>query len=573
MQTIYKLRVPAIFCALSVLVCSLISRPFVSMGLNDDAPYVVMAQTLANTGHIAYNGWATAMLGWQLYLGAAFIKLFGASFTTVRMSTLLVAIVLAFFLQRTLARAGINERNAALGTLALVLSPIYLMLSVTFMSDIFGLFAIVICLYGCIRALKATTPHATIVWLCFAVATNGICGTARQITWLGILVMVPSTLWLLRAQRRVLVTGAAVTLTGAFFIMGCMQWFKQQPYAVPEHLLVHNFSVSKLLWQFLHAFLDIPYLLLPIAALFLPQIRKCRPRVIAILSAIFLGYLFLALYPSHLRGHFLLEPTQSDWFGSYGTYEYLSMVGYPPIFLHAGVRVLLTIFLFGGLVGLIASLLGSRWMPPAVDPSTGMSWKQVGTLLGPFMIVYVLILVPRAATTGIHDRYTLGLIPGILLCVIHHYQERIQPRLPVASVVLVGIMAIYSIAVIHNTFSLYRARVALAAELRAAGVPDTSVDNGWEYNVGVELQHAPSINWPTIVKPADAYVPTPPPAAGACSMFLYDETPHIRPLYSVSFDPRLCYGPAPFAPIQYSRWPYRTPGALYVVRFTPNSKP
>jgi len=209
----------------------------------------------------------------------------------------------------------------------------------------------------------------------------------------------------------------------------------------------------------------------------------------------------------------------------------------------------------------------------AVDPSTGLSWKQVATLLGPFMIVYVLVLIPRAATTGIHDRYTLGLIPGILLCVIHHYQERIQPRLPVASVVLVGIMAIYSIVVIHNTFSLYRARVALAAELRAAGVPDTSVDNGWEYNLGVELQHAPSINWPTIVKPAHAYVPTPPLVAGACSMFLYDETPHIRPLYSVSFDPNLCYGPAPFAPIQYSRWPYSTPGALYVVLFTPNSKP
>ena len=38
------------------------------------------------------------MLLWQLYLGAAFIKLFGFSFTIVRMTTLLVAVVLAFFL-------------------------------------------------------------------------------------------------------------------------------------------------------------------------------------------------------------------------------------------------------------------------------------------------------------------------------------------------------------------------------------------------------------------------------------------------------------------------------------------
>ncbi len=40
-----------------------------------------------------------AIIGWQLYLGAAFIKLFGFSFTTVRMSSLLVAVVMAFILQ------------------------------------------------------------------------------------------------------------------------------------------------------------------------------------------------------------------------------------------------------------------------------------------------------------------------------------------------------------------------------------------------------------------------------------------------------------------------------------------
>ena len=92
------------------------------MGICDDGPYILMARTLAATGHIVYNGWATPMLGWQLYLAAAFIKLFGYSFTTVRISTVLVAMALAFLLQRTFVRAGITERNATLGTLALRLS-------------------------------------------------------------------------------------------------------------------------------------------------------------------------------------------------------------------------------------------------------------------------------------------------------------------------------------------------------------------------------------------------------------------------------------------------------------------
>ena len=72
LQLFRRLRIPALFCALTVLVCELISRPFANMGICDDGPYILMARTLATTGHIVYNGWASPMLTCQLYLGAAF---------------------------------------------------------------------------------------------------------------------------------------------------------------------------------------------------------------------------------------------------------------------------------------------------------------------------------------------------------------------------------------------------------------------------------------------------------------------------------------------------------------------
>jgi hypothetical protein len=552
-----------------VLVCELVSWPFANMGICDDWPYILMVQKLAATGHIAYNGWATAMLGWQLYLGAAFIKLFGFSLTTVRMSTLLVAVALAFLLQRTLVLAGISERNATMGTLALVLSPLCLMLSVTFMTDIQGLFAIVLCLYGCLHALRASTPGAAIGWLCFAVLGNAICGSSRQIAWLGVLVMVPSALWLLRGQRRVFLAGAAATLAGALLIFGCMHWFNQQPYTVPEHLLTGSFQVRHVFWQFTDSFLDGAFLLLPMVALFLPQLRKTRPRVMV---SLLVGYLLVAVHPRHTQ-MFLLEPTAGDWVGVYGIYEGVHLQVNPPIYLHTGVRALLTIASFGGLLGLIASLLRPRGTPPpAGDPSTGISWKQLGVLLAPFTIAYTLLLLPRAAANFIFDRYLLGLLAVALLCLVRYYQDRIQPRLPLAGAVLVGVMAIYGIAVTHNTFALYRARVALAAELRAAGVPDTSVDNGWEYNLAVEIQQADHDNASTMVVPAHAHVPPPSLAAGTCPVWFYDFTPHIQPLYGVSFDASACYGPAPFAPVSYSRWPLK-PGTIYVVRSTPPPRP
>ena len=60
MRDVRRFHLQAIFCGLSVLVCVLISRPFTTMSVCDDGLYILMAQTLANTGHIVYNGWAAS---------------------------------------------------------------------------------------------------------------------------------------------------------------------------------------------------------------------------------------------------------------------------------------------------------------------------------------------------------------------------------------------------------------------------------------------------------------------------------------------------------------------------------
>jgi hypothetical protein len=587
-----RLRIPAIVCALSVLLCELIAHPFANMSICDDGPYILMVQHLAATGHIAYNAWAAPMLTWQLYLAALLVKLFGFSFTVVRSSTLLVAMALAFVLQRTLVRSGINERNATIGTLAFILSPLYLMLSVTFMTDIHGLFAIVLCLYACLRALQSSSQRSTIAWLCFAVAANALIGTSRQIAWLGILTILPSTLWLLRAQRRTLLAGTAATLSGIAFIFACLHWLKLQPYSIPEHLLPDTFPLARSLGQLTYLFLDAPFLLLPLFALYLPQLRRATPRVLTAIATLFAAYLFLAIYPSHLRGNFPLEPMlfNGNWVSVHGIYEgVVSLSDWhstPPLFLHTGERILLTIVSLGGLAGLLISLARSRNTPgapgrapselPSLAGVTGLAsetwetttlpWRTLAVLLIPFSAANILLLLPRS-TTLLFDRYLPPLLLVATLLLVRFYQERIRPRLPSTSILLIAIMAIYGIACTHNMFSLYRARVALAAELRANNVPDTSVDNGWEYNLDVELQHSNHINFPTIAVPANAYIPMPPPPTGICQMLWYNYTPHIHPLYGVSFQPNVCNGPAPFAPIHYSRW-LASPGTLYAVRYT-----
>ncbi len=563
-----------------MLVCELIAHPWANMGISDDGPYILMARTTAATGHILYNGQTTPFLGWQLYLAAAFIHLFGFSFTIVRSSTLLISVLMAFLLQRTLVRSGISETNATLATLALVLSPLYLMLSVTFMTDISGLFAILLCLYACLRSLQASSSSSTLAWLCFAVLSNALCGSSRQIAWLGILVLVPSTLWILHSQhhlrRRFLLAGIAANLAGVLCILACMLWFLHQPYNVHEPLLPHAFPLVHTSSQLIHSALDLPFLLLPIASLFLLQLRKNQPTFLLTAALVSVAYAFLAIHQGHLHADAFLEPTQGvqgSWVGVHGIHEGMVLKGDPPLFLSKSEQIILTILSLGGVLGLIGSLLRTRSVPYSTAPTDRLPWNQLLWLLTPFTLVYALLLIPRAAAAVIYDRYALELLLVALILLVRYYQDRIHARLPFGCALLIAIMAIYGVAYTHNNFALYRARVALANELQAHGTPDTSVDNGFEYNFLVELKHANHLNDYRTTVPANAYVPTPPLPPGTCPMFWYDDTPHIHPLYGVSFNPDACYGPAPFPPVHYSRWLAHNPGTLYVVRYTPPAKP
>src|SRR6185312_5966031 len=194
----------AALCAILVAVCLWIAWPVSKMGFLDDWSYARTAQIYAQTGHFVYNGWATAMLGWQIVWGALFIKLFGFSFTILRVSMLPVAMATVFLFHQILLRFGVSSRNAVIGTLTLGLSPLFLPLADSFMTDIPGLLVILICIYCCQRAIGSTSTRNAILWLVLAAASNVAGGTVRQIAWLGALVVVPTTGWMLRRRRGVL---------------------------------------------------------------------------------------------------------------------------------------------------------------------------------------------------------------------------------------------------------------------------------------------------------------------------------------------------------------------------------
>ncbi len=571
MSSLGRPRLSALVCSVMFLACELICRPWAEMGVADDWSYVRSAQLLAQTGHVHYVGWASAIVGWQFYLGAASIKLFGFSFTAARLPTLLIALLTACLMQRTLVRFGISEGNAVLGTLTFVLSPLFMQLSATMMTDVPGFFSVLACLYGCLRALQSLRDRDAVLWIGLAVAVNTVCGTSRQLAWLGVLVLVPSTLWLLRGRRRVLTYGLAATALGYLGVFALWHSFSAQPFTLLEPVPVAPFSldVAKMLGHwYVRAILEIALLLIPLFVPYIAALRSLPARAFAGMAGLVLGSAAL-LYglggTPELRS--LFYPFLINWVGPHAGFEGTMLASNPPIiFGMLELHLLSAIVLFGMLsFGTVLLARPRAIEPPAPYP---LSWPQILVLLAPLTLLYLALLSHRALE-GIYDRYLLVPIFIALICILLYSQQHLKVRWHLATGTALAATAFYGILCTHNTFALDRARVVLAQEIHATGVPFNHVDLGWEMNGWYELQLADHVNAPFIANAASAYhfYPT-PPQSGCHSTFLpYGYFPHFAPQYGIAFQPGLCEGPAPFAPVSYATWPLLHPTTLYVVRY------
>src|SRR5437868_2250621 len=407
-------------CVVVLAICS--ARPYAEMGFIDDWSYIRTASEYARTGHFVYNGWATAMLGWQVPWGALFLKLFGFSFTAARLSMLPVDLFSIWLFYATLLELGLARRNAVFGSLTLGLSPLFVPLGASFMTDVPGLFVILLCLYLCVRALKAGTDRAALLWMMLAAATNVAGGTVRQIAWLGSLVMVPSTAWLLRQRHHALVTGLALWALSAAGIVACLEWWKRQPYSVPEKILQGPVSLAMaghLGAELLKTVLCLLLLLLPLLAAWLPRYRSL-PLPARTAIAITLIALSAAAYCLHVRNdlHNWTMPWLVHVIGSEGIFQFnWDMMGVRPVtvpvWLQTAVSLLVIVAsstFLGDVTGLEHTACPSTLHPVS---RTSLRW-----LLLPFSMAYVALLVSRGIYVFIYDRYLIGLLPFAIIAVL-----------------------------------------------------------------------------------------------------------------------------------------------------------
>ena len=544
-----------LICALVVAVCLWAAYPVAEMGFIDDWSYAKTAQVFAETGHFVYNGWGGAMLGWQVLWAALFIKLLGFSFTVLRLSMLPVTMATIFLFHAVLVRFRVNARDAVLGTLTMGLSPLFLPLAGSYMTDISGLFVILLCLYLCQRAIAAENSRATIAWLCLAAASNVAGGTVRQVAWLGALVMVPSAGWLLRKRRGVSLTSSSVWMLSAAGVFALMRWLARQPVPESQPSLKEltfdrsNLALSvHLFFRLVGTALCLSLVVYPILVAWLPKMRRLSGSALLRIAGITLAWGFFQWATKWtmpwLPGD-VIQHSLPVW-GREAT----------SLLVIATVLVLMEQHELWSRVG--NKTIPQLWSSIKEKKVQLASWQDTLWLLGPFTLSYLVLLLPRAYADhiGVNDRYLLPMMPIAIICLLRLHEQCVAPILPFFSVVAMAVFALSAIGGTHDWFASYRAQLSAINEIRASGVPRTAIQGGFEYDGWTQIEESGYINEPMLKVPAGAY--------HRCKFGFASYTPDVHPKFTIIFPPMWCLGPSNFPPVSYRTWLPPFKGTIYV---------
>jgi len=519
-----------LLCVLVTLGAILVAWPFAEGGYIDDFSYIHMAKTLAETGRFAYNGWPTAMLGIQVWWGAAFVWLFGFSFTLVRLSVLplaLGAVALVYLIAR---RASLSPSDSLFAALLTGLSTLFLPLAPTFMTDIPAFFFLLACLYGFTRAADAAgdsparstqaVAWRALVWRAFAwLAIGTLCGvlggTIRQPVWFApiacatVLCLRRST-GLSHADRRVFRMAALLCggIGMAALVVGT-RWFSRQPYAIPTRLpsldAIARFDIGAVAGDALTVATECGLKVLPAMLFCLPWIveqmsaslRQRWGRITAAVTAVAMVLVLAATLTGSLEGP--LSLLGGSW----------RPTGHA---IHdAGVGLIRC-----GVLGMGVSLVVAATVALArarVMPAT--AWR-----LPPAVVMPLAYLVPYGAslllvsqtTAGIYPRYYLPFLPALTCGLL--YCTRSVPASPYAGAdrrsmlgwLLVGFFALRGIAIVHDEFADTRTRLAAIALLRQQGVPRERITSKWVIDGWEQIERGGYVNDPRIRVPTDAYL-------------------------------------------------------------------
>ncbi|HTB94165.1 MAG TPA: glycosyltransferase family 39 protein [Candidatus Sulfotelmatobacter sp.] len=539
-------------CLAAVSAAMVVIWPVADLPFGDDTAYTDMALNLARTGHMAYNGWEAVVQILHTYWAALAIELFGFSFLTVRLSTIpyaLGSVALCYLLVR---RAGLTARAALFVTLLLGLSPLFLPVSLSYMTDVPGLFFTFASLYSLARAEEIAGEPKSYGWLALGAAAGLIGGTGRQIVWLVPLVVLPYLAWVRRSHWWFRLCAEAAWVAVLAGVNYTMAWFRHQPYTVfqPSVLSEMILTVERpFRTAVIAARLSLMLVLLILPAT-VPLVfrsaeetwRGPRGRKILVAALLLMVMAAIAIHPSLASIPWISNTL--NWEGIYGS----GPLPGRPIVLTTPIRAVVAVTVYFSVCILAGELWNIRRMARRISellikPSSSEFLLAAMSL---FSAAYFALVLVRGADFDIFDRYLLPVMPWAATVALLWFakdnlraEETVRRAAPYAWVLL-GVLAFYGIASTQDLWALAKARVEATRTLEAAGVPRTAIDAGFEYNAWTELMTSGHLNFYLVKNPPGAYRPG------------LSQTPSVVPQYRLEYEPTPETAASKFGSVPYS---------------------
>ncbi|HEX7786871.1 MAG TPA: glycosyltransferase family 39 protein, partial [Methylomirabilota bacterium] len=152
-------------------------RPLQDTPFVDDWVYAWAVEHLLRTGELRILDWSVSQNVAQVLWGALFCLPLGFSFTALRLSTWVASLLGLLGLHRLLRELGVGRADALLGVALVAFYPVYFILSVSFMTDVPFVTAMIWSFAALARAQVRGSPRSlagAALFACLAVALRPV---------------------------------------------------------------------------------------------------------------------------------------------------------------------------------------------------------------------------------------------------------------------------------------------------------------------------------------------------------------------------------------------------------------
>lgn len=453
--------------------------PFGEFPLNDDWSYARAVERYVNHDEVFFPGWIAIPFVSQYIIGIISCKLFGFSFLTLRLTSIVIGLLTIFIFDKLLNRLNVNVVFRFFILLIFAFNPLFLVLANSFMPDIFTLFFAVCSFYFMIKYLQIKGR-----WNLFFLIFFTVFGTLTRQTGIFIPFIFGIVYFILhlKSAKNMIIAFFPFVLNFVFlFLIEMMarafellpRTYNLQLNAIYDKLSHFTFG------SFLYIALGITVSMICLGLILLPltisnyhyhyqQIKK------GVLSKImFTLFVLFLLMKSMFTIHVL--PFNGNIF-------YLTGIG-PLILTGLNTQLLPEVSLFTRFICVLLHLLGGisfycafYAILKSIFTTKSVEFRLIGVF---FILLFFGYLIPISFNYA-NDRYLLFLIPFFLVSYWLAIEFKIQKALFYLAFIPIFLFSTFAM---HDYFSIHTARWKALDDLtKKQHVSPQKIDGGFEFN-------------------------------------------------------------------------------------------